>query len=406
LTGDNAFHIRRLVAETFAEQAPHDEDWPLLRDQRDRHRDVFQVIYLQATRVEWHRFWMTHLVPFLKDLGDVGGLTIHVHRTSQWTSDDAAGVLTFWAEVLTVEGVDKAQLGHSIAHAIAKLQTGACDLAAPVLAELLKLPHQQHSFLGHALARCIEHGGLDDATLWRYIAGEIEDNDVLAYRFDKKLRCHPNEFGNSNNTFLTDRMCNSTSLLDFAVASVEQWSRIKTFRFDEVSTAVNRGFLNDTSYEDSHTQNDHRHLDNERILMDAIEAAIVNHASTQSDWWLENRERLCVNQEGALRYFAILACTAAPIANVDVIGRMLCDKALLESPLCYELGTLMQTALVHLDADTQDTVQATVLSLHEESESEVGYREWLLKHSSVPTFFRGERAAEARNRDLKDARAA
>jgi hypothetical protein len=32
LTGDTAFHIRRLVAELLADQIPQDDDWPLIRD--------------------------------------------------------------------------------------------------------------------------------------------------------------------------------------------------------------------------------------------------------------------------------------------------------------------------------------------------------------------------------------
>ena len=45
LTGNTAFHIRRLIAESFAQQMPQDDDWPMIRDLRDKHREVFQVIY-------------------------------------------------------------------------------------------------------------------------------------------------------------------------------------------------------------------------------------------------------------------------------------------------------------------------------------------------------------------------
>ena len=36
LTGNSAFHIRRLVAESFAEQNPQNEDWSLIRDLREK----------------------------------------------------------------------------------------------------------------------------------------------------------------------------------------------------------------------------------------------------------------------------------------------------------------------------------------------------------------------------------
>lgn len=383
LTSTHAFHVRRLVAESFAEQTPQDEDWPLIRDLRATHRDVFQVIYTQATRVEWHYFWFKHLVPILKGARDVEGLTMHVHRVSQWKNDDTAGVLAFWVEVLTMEGVDKTQFVHSMAHAITQVHAIQPVLLEPLLEILLKLPHQEHSFLGHALAHCMKVGNLDDAVLWHYVTGEVSDEDVLAYRFGRKLRCQPHEFGNSQDKFLADRMQKSTSLLDMALASIEQWSQIKRSRYGGTPVSYWCGFLRETSYNDTHSQTDHRHLDGERILLDAVEVAVVRQANTQSDWWLNNRERLCFSVEGALRYFAILACTAAPATNLDVIERMLCDKLFLESDLSYELGTLMQGTFAQLNPAIQDTIQAIILSLHQENDADPKYWPWMLKKQAL-----------------------
>lgn len=80
-----------------------------------------------------------------------------------------------------------------------------------------------------------------------------------------------------------------------------------------------------------------------------------------------------------MRYFAILACTETPTTNPDVIGRMLCDKAFLESDLSYELGTLIQTAFVYLDAAGQDAVQATVLTIHQETATDPMHHAWRLQ---------------------------
>lgn len=379
LTGNYAFHIRRLVAESLAEQIPQDDDWPLIRDLRSQHRDVFQVIYTQAVRVEWHYFWLKHLVPILKDASDAEGLTTHVHRVSQWKNDDAGGVLAFWAEVLTFDWVDKKQIAWQLEIALSDVQAQHSTLLAPLLRTLLDQPRQPHSSIGRALARCVKGGGIDDTVLWRYIAGEVRDEDVLQYRFDKKLHCQPNEFGNSHDKFLADRIRQSTALLDLAVAAIEQWSLIKASRYGETPTSYWSGFLRETSYDDAHSQNDHQHLDSERILLDAIEAAVVHHANSQSDWWQNNRQRLCFNAEGALRYFAILACTSAPTANLDVIGHMLCDKALLESDLSYELGTLMQTTYLQLDPATQDAIQTTVLTVDQEITTDPRQRGWMLQ---------------------------
>lgn len=382
LTGDHAFHIRRLVAESFAEQIPQDDDWPLIRDLRATHRDVFQVIYTQGIRVEWHHFWFKHLIPSLKDARDFDGLAMHVHRVSQWKNDDASGVLKFWVEMMEMDGVEKPQFVRSMAHAITKFHTTHTALLVPLLLNLLEQPHQEHSFLGHAIAHCMKTGDLDDAVLWRYITREICDEDVLAYRFDNKLHCQPHEFGDSKDKFLADQMLRSTALLDLAVASIEQWSHILNSRSGDSPVSYWNGFLNETSHNDTHSQNELRHVDSERILLDAIEGAVEHHAQTQSTWWQNNRERLCFSAEGALRYFAILACTAAPVANLDVIKRMLCDKPLMESGLSYELGTLMHNAFVHLDPVTQDVIQVLILSLQQEDAGNPQYQPWIRKNQT------------------------
>lgn len=379
LTGSHAFHIRRLVAESLAEQIPLNDDWPLIRDLRSQHKEVFQVVYTQASRVEWHYFWFKHLVPVLKDARNAEGLVTHVNRVSQWKNDDAGGVLAFWAEVLAFDWIDKKQIAWQLEITLSDVHKEHSALLAPLLLTLLDLPRQPHSSIGRALARCVKGGGMDDTVLWRYIVSEVSDEDVVDYRFHNKLHCQPHELGNSGDKFLADRMRQSTALLDLAVSDIERWSRIKASRYGETPVSYWSGFLHETSYADAHDQTDHRHLDSERILLDAVQAGITHHANSQCEWWQLNRQRLCFSAEGALRYFAILACTSAPTVNLDVIGKMLCDKAFLESDLSYELGTLMQTTFLQLDANTQDAIQATVLTIDQENTTDPRQRGWMLQ---------------------------
>ncbi|TYP70935.1 MULTISPECIES: hypothetical protein [Nitrosomonas] len=138
-------------------------------------------------------------------------------------------------------------------------------------------------------------------------------------------------------------------------------------------------------------------MSSERILMDAVEAAILNHAQTHSEWWQSNRERLCFNHEGALLYFAILACTASPQANIDLIGRMLCDKNLLKFELVHELGALIQTAFIYLDTSKQGDAMACVLNAWEEDFTEENRRAWILKKQAelivtIPCYLRSPEA--------------
>jgi len=332
LTGNAAFHIRRLVAESFAEQIPQDDDWPLIRDLREKHRDVFQVIYISARAIAWHHFWLKHLVPFLKTAQDAEGLAMHVHRIAQWCNEDSAGVLSLWMKALSLDWLDGNRIADQLEMHLSEIKSENMALVVPLLKRLLDIPRSEHSFLGQVIARCVTAGVVEDALLWRYIADGISDEDLLQHRFDDKLHCHTHEFGNQNDNFVRQRMVQSSVLLDLALESIERWSNVRASRYGEIRIiGYWHGFLNKTSHEDAHSQIDMKHVDATTILFDAVEAAILHHAKTNSDWWQNNRERLCFNHEGALLYFAILACTASPEANIALIGRMLCDSTMLES---------------------------------------------------------------------------
>lgn len=382
LTCNAAFHIRRLVAETLAEQIPHDDDWPLIRDLRNKHREIFQVIYTQAGLIEWHHFWFKHLVPVLIETQDVEGITTHVHRVSLWKNEHAVSVVKFWTDALLLDWLDSNEIAQRLGHYLSEIDTENLTLVAPLLERLLNMPRLKHSFLGRVIARCVAAGAVDDVWLWRYIADDISDDDVIKFHFDDKLHCQPHEFGNSKDTFLRKRMEQSTILLNLALESIEGWSGIKSTRHGSTHTSYRSGFLLETSYNDAHTQGESRHKGSERVLLDAVEAAILNHAKFHSEWWQSNRERLSFSKEGSLRYFAILACTASPKANVDLIGRILCDKEILESKLAYEVGALIYTAFMHLEEEIQDTIMSTLLTIHDELMVDEQNRFWILRNGA------------------------
>ena len=157
--------------------------------------------------------------------------------------------------------------------------------------------------------------------------------------------------------------------------------------------------MSDTSYEDTHSQRDTRYVDSIHVLFDAFEVAIFHHVKTNSEWWQNNRERLCSSREGALIYFAIRACTASPEANIDLVGRMLSDHNLLEFYLCYELGLLIKSAFILLDAATQDAVMENILSLDGKNISDESSRFWVLKKKAgfiapIPCYQRSPEAQE------------
>lgn len=395
LMGNAAFHIRRLIAESFAQQMPQDDDWPLIRDLHNKHREVFQVIYHQASLVEWHHFWISHLVPTLKETRDTEGLTAHVYRVAQWKNEDAKGVLALWTEALSLDWLDSNRIAEQLCFSLSELKTENLPLVASLLDQLLNMVKPEHSYLGSIIGRCVTAGAADDRLLWRYIAGDISDDDVMKYHFGNKLHCKHHEFGDKSDNFLKQRMIQSITLLEIALKEIEKWSQIKSNQYGKTRVGYRIGFLNDTSYSDNHTKVDHRHVSAERILLDSIEAAILDHSNKHSSWWQKNRERLCFNHEGALCYFAILALIRNPNTNIDLIGRLLCERNVLEFELSYELGTLIQTAFIYLDISTQDTVMATIQNIWEEPEPVTDENSllWVLKQraeyiSTIPCHLR------------------
>lgn len=377
LTSNTAFHIRRLVAETYAELAPHDDDWPLIRDVRMGHMELFRVIYLAGNQVEWHQFWMKFLVPNMKEERDFLGLESHVNRVTEWQNDDPVGIINFWSEMLKLDEVDKVRIAGSIAYSIKKIHEDHLSLCHSLLVDLLKLPRQQYGSIGRALVRCVSAGQMSDAFLWTYMVGDIDDEDVLKYRFGKKLHTSPHDLGVNDNSFLTERMQKSTELLKLAVDSIEQWSQVKGSRYGLERTTLGNTFLNYSSYEDTHSQRDLRHRDSERYLFDAVESAIVHHAVEQTPWWQANQERLCFSLEVVLRYVGLLACLKASKNCLDLSGRMLSDKMLIESVLSFEVGTLLTISFLHFNSFIQDKIQASILCMHAEHFNEPKEREWI-----------------------------
>jgi hypothetical protein len=392
LVGNAAFHIRRLVAESFAEQKPQDEDWSLIRDLRENHRDVFQVIY-GAKAIEWHYFWLKHLVPVLRNARDAEGMTRHVYQMAQWVNEDAANVLALWMEALSLDWLNINGIAEQIGFRLSDIKPQNLALLTPLIERLLDLKQPEHSFLGREIARCVAAGVTDDSLLWRYMTSDISDESLLEFSFDNKLRCQGHEFGGEDANFIRQRMVQSTTLLDLAVGSIERWSNIHTSRYGETRIGYRHGFLNDTSYEETHSQREIRHAGSMCVLLDAVDTAILHHAKTNSDWWRNNRERLCSSYEGALIYFAICACTASPEANKKLIGRMLCDKDLLEFSLSYELGALIQSAFIFLESSTQDAVMASILRMYEEKLANERRRFWIQKDQAelivtIPSYLR------------------
>lgn len=378
LTGNTAFHIRRLVAKAFVQQPPHDDDWSLIRDLRNNHPDVYQVIYTEATLTDWHKFWLSHLVPALKESRDKEGITAHVNLIGRWAEIDAEGVFAFWEDILSLNWVDNKVIAERIGFSLSEIKEENLPDVRSLLVCLLDFPIPEHGYLGQTVARCVAADIVGDELLWYYIAGHVSEDDISKYDFGDSLNCKPDKFDDMDQDFLKKRILNSTVLLDLVLDSIEQWSQKKyNYYYDENKREYYHGFLSDTSYDDTHSQDDHQYLNNMRFLMDSIEAAILNHANINTDWWCKNRERIILSHEGALCYFAIEAITNSPQYNLDLVNRLLCNKELLEFELSYELCLLVQAAFIFLDGKAQNEFSLVVQTVWDGLEIDEKNRSWI-----------------------------
>lgn len=112
---DAAFHIRRLVAESLAEQTPQDDDWSLIRHLHQKHRELFNSLYNHANSLEWHSFWLRFLVHDIVQERDGQSLSAHVNRISLWKKADPKCVLSFWTAALKYDWADRNQIARHLA---------------------------------------------------------------------------------------------------------------------------------------------------------------------------------------------------------------------------------------------------------------------------------------------------
>lgn len=395
LTGTTAFHFRRLIAEVFALQKPQKEDWSLIRDLRKNHKEVYQVIYTSSSDITWHYFWMTNLVPLIENQFDKEGLFAHVFQIKRWINDDPQGISEFLEKVYSYDWIDIEKLENKIVYALSKVKKNSLKFIYPLLKKILQNTSFRFSVLGELIAHCVNEGVADDNLLWSYITGKITEKDVLSYRIDKKLKCESHCFGRMPKDFFLKRMVKSNSLLDIVLNSIEKWISINTNRYGESKTTYNSVFLHNSSYMDAHSKTDFKHKDSLRILLDAVQAAILFHVRQQSKWWAMNKKRICFSRNLLFSYFAIYAFTESPKLNIDLIGSLVTDKDLLKSELSYEICDLLNLSFIDIDIYLQDKAMFIIETLWQEKEFDENKRDWILRErveygSAIPSNIRTE----------------
>ena len=393
LTGQFPFHIRRLVAETYAQQPVDPSDWALLRDLRNHHREVFQVIYTQCQHISWFQLWQQNLLPELKRTRDQEGYESYLYRISQWLNEDTETVISVWTGALDCQWIKIDNLSRQISFYLRALDTEKLYIVKPLVLKLLKNLNSDGDFHGETIALCVESGVLTDQDLWKYITHAVKAEHIYKYRLDNKLNCRPHQFGNKNEDFLKIRMSKSPNLLDLAIKTINDWSGIFEERHPHRNKQYTTNFLHYTSYDNTHSDRGISAYDDINLLFDAIENSIKNNAKNHSEWWQEKRFKLSGSNDLALIYFLALAASAHPRDNIDVIQKTILNEKILKSRISFEIGELINQSAIYLDVEVLIRLNQLISSLYEDEIYSDGNVAWISKEkvsyiSAIPCHLR------------------
>lgn len=359
---DVAFHLKRLIAESLGEIEPVDDDWRLIQHLFKKRHELFPSFYFATRLPAWYEFFLRHWWPVLCEGSDSTWVLNHARNMVVWLTAMPEQILADWLEILNLAWVPSERVASTITFALHDFKAWDTSGLRPLLERLLQFPREKRDFLGGRIAKWVEETDGGDDLLWGYIVRDVSPEDVQKYHFDGKLRCDPHELGGDHG-FLERRMQRAESLLDSAIAAVEDWSQLKSGNSD-LANGFYEGFLRETSYGKKHSKVDHRHVDAEDVLLRAIEAACLEHARADSPWWHGHEAHLRQSTEGALRYIALQAYAENPTANLEGISAVLLDRGMLEYRWQFELGELIHVAFRLLTAELQDRVTSKILDLH------------------------------------------
>lgn len=387
-----AYHLKRLIAESFSEIVPQSDDWGLVQHLLRQHLTLFDSLYYASRSDAWHDFWAAHLVPVILKEEDARLLSAHTRRAADWMESRPADVIAFWLTALQCSWGDEEEIRRSVSIHLGDFKAWDASGVRQLAELMLNRPPLQHDLTGIWLSRFVEATNSADDLLWRYITGHLTEENILQYNFGQKLHCEPHEFGSREDQVLATRMDQSESLLSAAVRAVEEWSAVRGRRFC-TERSLRSEFLGETSYGRAHSSSGSMPFGALDVLLTSIESAIAKHAARDSQWWRANARGLAMSAESALRYTVIRACTASPHANRQLISSILLDPTNLTSRLDFELGELIHAAFLLLDEELQDASTRAVLYLHS-AELNVGERrEWVLRKRArllraIPMFAR------------------
>jgi len=390
-----AFHLKRLIAESIAEILPIDEDWFLVNYLLQSNAALFAQLLLRIRTPSWFELLEVHWLPDLLANRDEAQILQFAERISLLKHIAPAVTVAFWHRAIALPWVDVRRLRWIIALELRDFAAGTMPGVRSLLEWIVDTAPIDHDLAAAGLCKFVEATDSGDDLLWRYIVSETGELKPHSHLVKPKLRCDA-QFAPIPE-FLPQRMLRSDTLLNLAVASVENWGSKNVQSFQD-RRIWDDHFLASTSWAQRHRSHLSSYIEPSTALFRALEAACLARAANQSAWWVQNESRLRNSTDGALRYIALRAYADDPEANIAAIEQVLHDDAMLEAPaLRDEMGELIHGAFALLSDADQACLQDKIIELGEAhldlNPDEVV--QWRRNHlASIPAFLR-TRATQA-----------
>lgn len=237
------YHLKRLIAESFAELNPKKDDWGIIRELSDRHTDLFRRLMWKMKSSDWFLFLKEHWIPHVRGRADSAEMLLtFVSRLSDWMNIHPVEVIGLWTEALTENWADKRRLRWTITRSLDEFKAWSTPGTRGLL-DMLLSDHQnaEREFLGKPISLFVGDTNTGDDLLWSWITCDCEDPCRIGLHSQEDLHCQPHEF--CSPTFLLERLLASESLLNAAFASMIEWSRQRSEHYSFEKTYFTGSYI-------------------------------------------------------------------------------------------------------------------------------------------------------------------
>ena len=171
-----AYHLKRLVSESFSELTPIPDDWGFIRELSDKHSDLFRRLLGRTRSAEWFLFlrehWLTHVRG--REGSDELVMTF-VSRLGEWMNVYPNEVVELWMKALKERWVTEQHMRWQIIVSLAAFT----QWSAPGVRQLLELllgehPNAERESLGKPISLFVSATNAGDDLLWSWITCDFK----------------------------------------------------------------------------------------------------------------------------------------------------------------------------------------------------------------------------------------